>query len=416
MAFLETSGKSEGDNDADFDFDGWLNHNNLSDLKQLFIDHHLTELSTLSPNNPNFSGLLTDQRMVAQMHKLPIIFTAVHNLQKIKKEAVIVSNEENAAMNSLQQYMSEMDECMKANNDCVKLRKQVNDAYDAVIAMVEKQRKATLAKIEESEKLNDYQANKQFFREQFEKCKKIVVELNEKEQERKNKIIQIKTESDEHYKEMKQNQQKQVRAVNINHSFYTDLNKGLQSFIAVVADAAAAADEDEKELLISPPKIINNKQPQLIKLKVVKFRGCYDDDWHPNNLLVDADKKYYASSRNSDFKKKNETMDWLIFRPIDEHKIYKITKISIKGYNGSQCPKTIAVHIGDNKQKWFESEWFTVKESSDEQSFAINIGSNYTAVDGCNYYKLLISQNHGCGRGNWARYVFRSFKIFGIEQ
>ena len=68
-----TEGESEIEIDCDFDFDAWIKKYELTEIKELFIKHNATSLSTLTLSSSQFQKLMVD----------PILFTKPVYIQKI---------------------------------------------------------------------------------------------------------------------------------------------------------------------------------------------------------------------------------------------------------------------------------------------------------------------------------------------
>ena len=75
--------KKEQNVAIDFDFEQWVNQNELQTVKNLFIKHGAITSSKLSVNSSNFQSLMTDTELYAKGHVIPKIITAVHELALI---------------------------------------------------------------------------------------------------------------------------------------------------------------------------------------------------------------------------------------------------------------------------------------------------------------------------------------------
>ena len=63
-----------------FSFDKWITDNDLCDIKQVFIDKKMFNLTTLTMNNPNFASLMTDDRVLQRPHLTANIITSIQSL------------------------------------------------------------------------------------------------------------------------------------------------------------------------------------------------------------------------------------------------------------------------------------------------------------------------------------------------
>eukprot|EP01084_Bolivina_argentea_P167600 290839_1 len=78
--------KHAGEGSALFDFEKWTNKNKLSEIKQLFIDHDMITLNTLSMNSNNFAKLMADKRLLIKPHLIQNIVPAILSLQQLTNQ------------------------------------------------------------------------------------------------------------------------------------------------------------------------------------------------------------------------------------------------------------------------------------------------------------------------------------------
>ncbi len=60
MSQVATAITDEGE---DFNFDLWISQNNLSDIKNIFVKHKATSLSSLSLTSPALQSVMADQQL-----------------------------------------------------------------------------------------------------------------------------------------------------------------------------------------------------------------------------------------------------------------------------------------------------------------------------------------------------------------
>ena len=104
-------GESEGSLDIDFlfDFEQWIHQHDLAKIKQVFIDFAMCVPQSLHFQNPQFSKLLADHRIVTNPDLIPRIISAVQSLQEAQKGTVLlVSNAENDALNQIKHLIENM--------------------------------------------------------------------------------------------------------------------------------------------------------------------------------------------------------------------------------------------------------------------------------------------------------------------
>eukprot|EP01084_Bolivina_argentea_P024965 46466_1 len=78
MSQVATAITDEGE---DFNFDSWISQNSLSDIKNIFIKHNATSLSSLSLTSPALQSVMTDQQLLLKHStKIPLIMIAIQKL------------------------------------------------------------------------------------------------------------------------------------------------------------------------------------------------------------------------------------------------------------------------------------------------------------------------------------------------
>ena len=63
-----------------FKFDDWLQMNNLTDFKQLFIKHNMIKPSALSITSNAFKNMMHDKQLLSKPDYIPKIIDALHTL------------------------------------------------------------------------------------------------------------------------------------------------------------------------------------------------------------------------------------------------------------------------------------------------------------------------------------------------
>ena len=74
-----------------FSFDKWIT-DGLSDIKQVFIDKEMFDLTTLTMNNPNLALLMTDVRVLQKPHLTASIITSIQAFTTITNQTIITTD------------------------------------------------------------------------------------------------------------------------------------------------------------------------------------------------------------------------------------------------------------------------------------------------------------------------------------
>ena len=75
---LETN--NEGELKFAFNFNQWISSNNLTEIKDIFIKHNATTMSTLKYTSKEFKSLMMDQDILQKSYLIPSIMGAIQNL------------------------------------------------------------------------------------------------------------------------------------------------------------------------------------------------------------------------------------------------------------------------------------------------------------------------------------------------
>ena len=70
---------NEGENQIEFDFESWIVKWELVEIKNLFIKHNATTLSTLIVSSPQFQSLIIDPTLLSLPVYIPKLFNAMQN-------------------------------------------------------------------------------------------------------------------------------------------------------------------------------------------------------------------------------------------------------------------------------------------------------------------------------------------------
>eukprot|EP01083_Nonionella_stella_P262842 893377_1 len=90
----------EGENGEEFDFDKWVNDNNLNNIKHLLTKHKMNTVDTLNKTSQEFQHLMSDPQLLSFTNIsniIPIFFAALQKISTIsrnKKSKIIVISEE----------------------------------------------------------------------------------------------------------------------------------------------------------------------------------------------------------------------------------------------------------------------------------------------------------------------------------
>eukprot|EP01084_Bolivina_argentea_P168894 292804_1 len=89
-----------------FDFDKWIQNNNFSEIKHLFIKHNLTTAAKLCVTSAEFRNLMCDKELTAKSHFVAQLFTTISNfkppqIQQSPPKTIIISEQESNAMNAI---------------------------------------------------------------------------------------------------------------------------------------------------------------------------------------------------------------------------------------------------------------------------------------------------------------------------
>lgn len=171
-------GERESSLDIDFlfDFEQWIHRHGLVDIKAVFVDFAMCVPQSLHFQNPQFSKLLADQRVVSSPDLIPRIISAVQSLQETQKGTVLlVSNAENDALVQIKQLIENMHSLrdtfasisgkykekkalnqqqimnyIHCNSECLSQRhKDITESFTVLFNMLEARELAMRTKIEE---------------------------------------------------------------------------------------------------------------------------------------------------------------------------------------------------------------------------------------------------------------------------
>eukprot|EP01084_Bolivina_argentea_P090103 162411_1 len=169
---------------ANFNFDQWLIKYELTDIKQVLVDHNMNTLSSLNLNNVNFVKVMSDQRVVVHTHLIPKIIAAIQSLesirnsrdqkQKTKSKLVFVSTKENEILSQIKQYLVDI---KNLNDELKNIESKYHNKKQQNLKIIQKNKDDKLNKINDE------------ITKVFGGLHKI---LYQKEKELKNKIIEYK--------------------------------------------------------------------------------------------------------------------------------------------------------------------------------------------------------------------------------
>eukprot|EP01084_Bolivina_argentea_P236076 397059_1 len=150
---------TEGENDSNFNFEEWVNDNELSEIKQLLIKHKVTTKSALSFNSAQFQSLMSDPELYKTPHMIPIVTNAIKN----DDSYIIVSEEEHIVMDSIKKNLKKLQQIEEEINalkqtypksaqtkqniilsHTEKTKQKINNIFNNINKVVENKRNALL--------------------------------------------------------------------------------------------------------------------------------------------------------------------------------------------------------------------------------------------------------------------------------
>eukprot|EP01084_Bolivina_argentea_P069303 126130_1 len=124
--------------EQDFDFEEFIEQNELTVIKQCFIDHDMTNIDTLNMNNPQFTKLMGDKTILSNAHLIQNIVNGIQSLQKSRnpksipeKRLIFTSLKETNTFTNIEDYIDNLKtfetELQTTINTNIKNRQQQND-------------------------------------------------------------------------------------------------------------------------------------------------------------------------------------------------------------------------------------------------------------------------------------------------
>eukprot|EP01083_Nonionella_stella_P065041 170041_1 len=155
-ALLNTVAAGESDG---FDFNQWMIHNQLVDVKELFIKHNMTSPDALNTLSDEFHQLMSDPKLLEKGHLIPTILASLKKVTKPKIVKILISEQEDEAQTKLNQYdiaisllnntLNELDDQLTSNIKECKL--QIESLFGDIITQINSKKQAINTKLKSIE-------------------------------------------------------------------------------------------------------------------------------------------------------------------------------------------------------------------------------------------------------------------------
>ena len=144
-----------------FDFNKWIIDNQLTQLRQVFIDHNATTSERLTLLSPEIQKVMTDQRILGTPQCIPTVMKALHNIDNYMITRAL-SQEEQSVINSIKASLESLDETeiefnklkqeylfnqIQTTKICHAIITKINEAFDILIGALNKRKKELLDKV-----------------------------------------------------------------------------------------------------------------------------------------------------------------------------------------------------------------------------------------------------------------------------
>jgi len=165
-----------------------------------------------------------------------------------------------------------------------------------------------------------------------------------------------------------------------------------EGVIAPNPSVIIGAKEEIKALFMIQSDCDWKNEEKRIKLKVHKFRGCWNYN-EPQNLLKEGTGDYYCSDSNRG--PPNE--DWIVFE-LDEESIVVPSTLKIRNDDSSYGIKHISISIGSTINDF--EEWIEIKDIKNNedilQEFPVDtVSSHFAFKKRFKYLNVRILENYG---------------------
>ena len=125
-------------------------------------------------------------------------------------------------------------------------------------------------------------------------------------------------------------------------------------------------------------------------------------DYVPENTLL-RDNSHWASRSNENM---GDEPGFIVY---DLQRPSVVTRIGFRGVNRSQCVKDMILQTSDAKDgPWTDALRFTSRKSVEMQHFDVP-----AVPRGCQFWRLLIVNNHGETKPTICKFVFTEIQFFG---
>eukprot|EP01084_Bolivina_argentea_P003043 5679_1 len=98
-----------------FNFDQWVNDNELQEIEQLLRSHNATTTAQLTLVSSEIQSLMTDPQLLAKSYMIPKIMSALHNIST-SVITIVVSEKEQAVVNKIETNLKTLDEIQEKIN------------------------------------------------------------------------------------------------------------------------------------------------------------------------------------------------------------------------------------------------------------------------------------------------------------
>eukprot|EP01084_Bolivina_argentea_P249082 416837_1 len=113
MAQIEqTTNDGESDMSSNWNFSEWLKNNELTSIKQVFIDYSMNTFSSLTLSNTKFAALISDKRVVKNPLICAKIVQSMQSLNSVRNtnetKFIFVNNKEHTEFKKIEQYIEDI--------------------------------------------------------------------------------------------------------------------------------------------------------------------------------------------------------------------------------------------------------------------------------------------------------------------
>eukprot|EP01084_Bolivina_argentea_P317650 550782_1 len=172
---VSTSKEGEGD----FNFDNWIIQHDLVEVKELFVKHNATTITTLKFTSTELQSLMSDAALFTKSHTIPKIMNAVQTMSKESIIKVVIGEDEQKVIDTIEENLKGIDKfeavsnklnddlpksILRINNEKLKQINisinKVNKTFDNILNIVKRKKENILNKLNDiKSKINNNNNN-----------------------------------------------------------------------------------------------------------------------------------------------------------------------------------------------------------------------------------------------------------------